>query len=125
VKHVEYWLRRVEGGPQALADDDPELLNAPWKPCQLETQPQWTTVLPKGVNPRQVLAFDVHNGTPLSWPPRYGMCSYYAMVSDLKPGRYEARARSVDLNGFAQPEPRPLQKTGKNGIQVRRFEIVS
>lgn len=125
VKHVEYWLRRVEGGPQALADDDPELLNAPWKPCQLETQPQWTTVLPKGVNPRQVLAFDVHNGTPLSWPPRYGMCSYYAMVSDLKPGRYEARARSVDLNGFAQPEPRPLQKAGKNGIQVRRFEIVS
>jgi hypothetical protein len=31
----------------------------------------------------------------------------------------------VDLNGYAQPEPRPLQKTGKNGIQVRRFEIIA
>jgi hypothetical protein len=29
----------------------------------------------------------------------------------------------VDLNGFAQPEPRPLQKTGKNGLLVRRFEV--
>jgi hypothetical protein len=42
----------------------------------------------------------------------------------LKPGKYEVRARAVDLNGFAQPEPRSIQKTGKNGIQVRRFEVV-
>jgi hypothetical protein len=33
------------------------------------------------------------------------------------------RARTVDLNGFAQPEPRSIQKSGKNGIQVRRFEV--
>jgi hypothetical protein len=41
----------------------------------------------------------------------------------LKPGKYEVRARTVDLNGFAQPEPRDIQKSGKNGIQVRTFEI--
>ncbi len=52
------------------------------------------------------------------------MISYSATVQGLAPGRYEARARAVDLNGFAQPEPRPAQKTGKNAIQVRRFEIV-
>lgn len=125
VKHVEYWIRRIEGEPKPLADDAPELLAAPWKPCELEAQPDWNSILPQGVNPRHVLAFDPQSGKPLSWPPRYGMCAYHAMVKDLPPGRYEVRARSVDLNGIAQPEPRPLQKTGKNGIQVRRFEIVA
>jgi hypothetical protein len=33
----------------------------------------------------------------------------------LKPGKYEVRGRTVDLNGFAQPEPR---------IGVRTFTIV-
>lgn len=125
VRHVEYWLRRVEGEAQPLADDAPELLNASWQPCELEAKPDWSAVLPKGVNPRQVLAFDPQMGTPLAWPPRYGMCSFHAMVKDLKPGRYEVRARSVDLNGYAQPEPRPLQKTGSNAIQVSRFEVVA
>lgn len=124
VQRVEYWLRRIEGTPQPLADDAEELLNAPWQPCELEAQPDWTSVLPKGIDPRRVLAFDPKQGGPLSWPPRYGMCSYHATLKGLKPGRYEVRARSVDLNGFAQPEPRPLQKTGKNGIQMRRFEVV-
>jgi hypothetical protein len=52
------------------------------------------------------------------------MCSYGATIKGLKIGQYEVRARSVDLNDFAQPEPRPTQKSGRNGIQVRRFEIV-
>jgi DMSO/TMAO reductase YedYZ molybdopterin-dependent catalytic subunit len=124
VQRVEYWLRRIEVEPHSLADDAEELLNAPWQPCELEAQPDWTRVLPKGIDPRRVLAFDPQQGAPLSWPPRYGMCSYHATLKGLKPGRYEVRARSVDLNGFAQPEPRPLQKTGKNGIQMRRFEVV-
>lgn len=124
VQRVEYWLRRIEGEPQPLADDAEELLNAPWQPCELEAQPDWKSVLAKGIDPRRVLAFDAKQGAPLTWPPRYGMCSYHATIIGLKPGRYEVRARSVDMNGFAQPEPRPLQKTGKNGIQVRRFEVV-
>lgn len=124
VKRVEYWLRQIEGEPQPLADDAEELLNAPWQTCQLETQPEWNKVLPSTINPSRLLGFDSQRGQPLTWPPRYGMCSYHATINDLKRGRYEVRARSVDLNGFAQPEPRPLQKTGKNGIQVRRFEVV-
>jgi hypothetical protein len=124
LQRVEYWVRRLDGDPQPLADDAEELLKAPWQCCELEEQPDWRDVLPKGIDPRRVLAFDPQHCKPLVWPPRYGMCSYYAMIKDLKPGRYEVRARSVDLNGFAQPEPRVLQKAGKNGIQVRRFEIV-
>jgi hypothetical protein len=34
------------------------------------------------------------------------------------------RARAVDLNGFAQPEPRPNQKTGMNGLEVHEFEVM-
>jgi hypothetical protein len=51
------------------------------------------------------------------------MAGYAATYRDLKPGNYEVRARAVDGNGFAQPEPRSLQKSGKNGIQVRAFTI--
>lgn len=124
VQRVEYWLRQIDGNPEPLADDADELLTAPWQPCQLESQPDWNRVLPNSINPKHLLGFDPQRGQPLAWPPRYGMCSYHATINNLKPGRYEVRARSVDLNGFAQPEPRPLQKTGKNGIQVRRFEII-
>lgn len=124
VRRVEYWVRRIEGEATKLADDAPELLVAPWRPCELEPQPVWSNVLPKGVQPRNVLGFDKTTGKPSSWPPHYGMCSYTAVIKGLKPGKYEIRARSVDLNDFAQPEPRPAQKTGKNAIQVRRVEVV-
>jgi len=37
----------------------------------------------------------------------------------VKPGRYEMRVRSVDANGFAQPEPRPNQRSGRNRVQCK------
>jgi hypothetical protein len=124
VKRVEYWLRSVPTSKEPkLADDAPELMHGPWLPCELEAQPDWNAILPKGVDPRRVLAFDKASGKPASWPPRYGMCSYMAVLKDLKPGHYEVRARSIDLNDYVQPEPRPSQKSGKNSIQVRRFEV--
>ena len=124
VKRVEYWLRRMPAPDQPeLADDAPELRAAKWLPCELEAQPDWSTILPRGAKPQNVLAFDPASGQPTAWPPRYGMCSYMTVLKDLKPGHYEVRARSVDLNDYAQPEPRPSQKSGRNGIQVRRFEV--
>ncbi len=129
VDRVEYWVRRIEADGQLddrklIEDDDPELLRGPWIPCELEPQPDWSALLPDGVAPTRVLGFDRGTGKPASWPPQYSMCSYHAAITDLKPGRYEVRARAVDLNGFAQPEPRPMQKNGRNRIQVRRIEIV-
>ena len=124
VKRVEYWLRSVASSKEPkLADDAPELLRAKWIPCDLEAQPDWNSILPPGVDPKRVLGFDSATGEPASWPPRYGMCSFMAVLKDLKLGHYEVRARSVDQNDFAQPEPRPSQKSGKNSIQVRRFEV--
>ncbi len=121
LSHVETWLRPA--GPAVLKDEDPAWQTAVWQPAALDPQPDWASVLPAGVSPKQVLGFDRQTGRPLSWPLRYSMVGFSTTLRDLKPGRYEVRARTVDLNGFAQPEPRDLQKSGKNGIQVRTFEI--
>lgn len=123
MRRVEWWVRRVEADSPALADDAPELLRAPWAECPLDPQPDWTRVFPDGVRPQDVLGFERTTGRPREWPLRYSVAPFTATVGRLAPGRYEFRARAVDLNGFAQPEPRPLQKTGKNGIQIRRFEV--
>ncbi|MCB1066123.1 MAG: hypothetical protein KDN20_24790, partial [Verrucomicrobiae bacterium] len=70
-----------------------------------------------------LLGFDPNTGEPATWPLRYGMISWSAELKDLKPGHYEFRVRSVDLNGFAQPEPRAYQKAGKNAVEAHRFEV--
>jgi hypothetical protein len=52
------------------------------------------------------------------------MVAFTATLQGLKPGKYEVRARAVDLNGYAQPEPRAVLKSGKNGVQMRPLEVV-
>lgn len=124
LKRVEYWVRKVEGQTPPLADDAPELLGALWKPCKIEQEPDWNEILPKGIKPHQMLGFNQTKFKALTWPTRYGMCSFYLVLRNLIPGYYELRVRSVDMNDYAQPEPRPSQKSGKNSIQTRRFEVV-
>lgn len=119
IKRVETWVRPVNGKPADAA----ELERAPWTPCELDPQPQWQNVLPAGVRPESLLGFDKTTGQPLSWPLRYSIVSFSAVVRGLAPGKYEGLARTVDLNDFAQPEPRPAQKSGRNGLAVRAFEI--
>lgn len=120
LSHVETWLRPA--GPE-MTDHDPAWAAAEWKRCELDQPPDWRDVLPAGVSPRDILGFDRSSGKPLSWPLRYSMVGFSTTLRGLKPGKYEVRARTVDMNGFAQPEPRSIQKSGKNGIQVRRFEV--
>ena len=125
LKRVEYWLRPSNGQPGEISEDDPAWQTARWEECHLEDPPaDWNQVLPKGVSSKSVLGFDSQTGKPASWPLRYSMISWSTTLKNLGPGKYEVRARAVDLNGEAQPEPRPVQKTGKNPIQVRRFEVV-
>ncbi len=124
LQRVEYWLHRVEPGAPAVAQDDATYQAAQWTPCKLEGPPaDWSKVLPSGVSSRKVLGFDPQTGRPATWPLRYSMISWTTTLRDLKPGKYEFRARAVDLNGFAQPEPRPIPKSGKNAVEVHRFEV--
>jgi DMSO/TMAO reductase YedYZ molybdopterin-dependent catalytic subunit len=124
LSRVECWVRSNPGPPRDLPDDDPAWQSAQWTVAQIEPPPaDWTTVLPASISPDTVLGFDPATGTPRTWPMRYSMISWSASLGTLPSGTYEVRARAVDLNGFAQPEPRPVQKTGKNAIQVRRFGV--
>jgi hypothetical protein len=97
-----------------------------WREGQLEAPPDdWSRVLPAGMLARSILGFDPKTSRPASWPLRYSMISWFARLEGLPAGKYSVRARAVDLNGFAQPEPRPSQKSGMNGLDVREFEVVS
>jgi DMSO/TMAO reductase YedYZ molybdopterin-dependent catalytic subunit len=116
LKRVEYALTRTVGGKDEVS---------PWTPCQLEEPPtNWSTALPSGVNPRQILGFDPKTGQPATWPLRYSMISWTAMLKNLTPGKYSVSARAVDLNDFAQPEPRSYQKAGKNALEAKEFTAV-
>ena len=124
LQRVESWLHRVEPDAKPVAQDDETYRAATWTPCELEAPPSdWSSVFPAGVSSKDVLGFDPKTGKPLMWPLRYSMISWSATLKDLKPGKYEFRARAVDLNGFAQPEPRPIAKAGKNAVEVHRFEV--
>ena len=124
LQHVEWWLHRVEPDAKPVVLDDETYRAAQWTPCELEAPPSdWSSVFPPGVSSKDVLGFDPKTGKPLMWPLRYSMISWSATLKDLRPGKYEFRARAVDLNGFAQPEPRPIAKAGKNAVEVHRFEV--
>ena len=63
-------------------------------------------------------------GSPERWPLPFSYTSWSAEITDLPVGSYELRARTVDVAGNAQPEPRPVQKSGRNAIGCRRVEVV-
>lgn len=124
LNHVEYWLHRIEEGAPPVVYNDPVYQAATWTGCELELEPaDWSSVLPKGVSPAEVHGINRCTKKANVWPIRYGMASWRAALKDLKPGIYEFRVRSVDRNGFAQPEPRPILKAGRNAVEVHRFEV--
>jgi hypothetical protein len=59
------------------------------------------------------------------WPLLYSTVSWTAELASLAPGQYEFRVRTVDLNGFAQPEPRPYQKAGLNRVPCQTLVVTA
>jgi DMSO/TMAO reductase YedYZ molybdopterin-dependent catalytic subunit len=125
LKRVEYWVRQGDG-KTPLADDNPAWAKAQWTQCQIAPPPKdWGGTLPQGVLPSGVWGFDPKTGQPREWPMRYSWGLWSVTVPNLKPGNYEFRARAVDLNDFAQPEPRPYPKSGRNEVQMRRLVVTA
>ncbi len=125
LKGVEYWVRPDAGTHGKLDDGDPAWQSADWKPCQIEPAPDnLGGNLPDGVMLKDVLGFDPATGKPKVWPMRYSLAQWTATLPKLPPGAYEFRVRTVDLNGYAQPEPRPHAKSGLNGIQVKTVVVM-
>ena len=60
---------------------------------------------------------------PRQWPLRYTVAYWSAVIPGVAPGRYALRCRSIDLNGIAQPMPRPFAKSGRAEIQQVAFVV--
>jgi DMSO/TMAO reductase YedYZ molybdopterin-dependent catalytic subunit len=124
LKRVEFWLRPSAGGDGKLSDDDPAWKTAQWRPCTLMPAPgDWDSLLPRGTSSKEVWGFDPATGAPRGWPLLFSTIPWAARLDGLSLGSYEFRARTVDLNGFAQPEPRPYQKSGLNLVPCRTFAV--
>ena len=124
LRRVEYWLRPAAGADAKLDDDDPAWKSAVWRPCEIMPPPDdWGSILPAGTSSKDVWGFDPETGKPRSWPLPFSMVPWTARLEGLKPGSYEFRVRTVDLNGFAQPEPRPYQKSGMNRVPMRTLVV--
>jgi DMSO/TMAO reductase YedYZ molybdopterin-dependent catalytic subunit len=125
LKRVEYWLRPDAGNHGKLAADDPAWQKATWRPCVIEPPPKdWGGGLPGGVLPRDVWGFGA-DGKPKEWPMRYSFCLWSVALKDLKAGAYELRVRTVDANGAAQPEPRPLPRSGRNAVECKQLVVTA
>jgi DMSO/TMAO reductase YedYZ molybdopterin-dependent catalytic subunit len=124
LERVEYWLRPIADGSLELALDDPAWALADWKPATIDPPPtDWSDGLPPAVAPKQIWGF-TPQGRPNEWPMRFSIAQWTLTMPALSPGGYELRVRTVDRNGFAQPEPRPSQRSGRNLIATKRVKIV-
>ena len=124
VKRVEYWIRPDAGAHGRIDDDDPAWREARWQPCTIQPAPkEWGGALPNGVMPRDVWGFDPKTGRPREWPMRYSWALWSVTLDKLAAGTYEFRVRTVDQNDFAQPEPRPYAKSGRNDIQYKGITV--
>jgi hypothetical protein len=114
LKRVEYWIRRDQGTHGELAADDPAWLSAEWKEATLPSAPapNWAEGLPDGRFPDDVLLLDSKTGRPQVWPLPFTWVPWTVRLERLVPGAYEFRVRAIDLNNFAQPEPRPNPQSG-------------
>ena len=125
LRRVEYWLRPDTGRHGQLDDDDPAWKTAEWKPCRLDPPPEdWSAHLPDGIRPHEIWGFDPRLGKPKEWPMRFSVASWSVTLPNLSPGAYEFRVRTVDLNGYAQPEPRANRQTGRNEIQSKTILVM-
>jgi hypothetical protein len=114
LSRVQYWLH-----PQAapLPPDDPHFTKAAWKDAEILPPPEnWGSEVPGGKLPPDTRHVDPKTGKPLSWPLPYTLAHWAVLFTDLKPGRYDLRCRTIDAQGIAQPMPRPFPKSGRAPI---------
>jgi DMSO/TMAO reductase YedYZ molybdopterin-dependent catalytic subunit len=107
LKRVEYCLR-----PATEADGDHS--NGDWREVEIDPRPANLDTLG--------LTSEVQAS---QWPLRYTFVRWRARLPALEPGEYQLRCRSVDLNGIAQPMPRPFPKSGRSEIQVLKLSVTA
>lgn len=116
---VQYCLQPL----QSASPDDPYLTKADWLAADILPPPEhWGGGLPEGRLPPIPRQFDAQ-GRPLTWPIRYAIAHWAALLTAPVAGQYELCCRTIDANGISQPLPRPLPKSGRNEIQRVRITV--
>jgi DMSO/TMAO reductase YedYZ molybdopterin-dependent catalytic subunit len=111
---VQYSLQSEDA---TVSPDDPFFTRLDWKDAEILPPPKnWGGGLPDGKLPPIPLQFDVGTGKPYSWPLRYTIVHWAAMLNVRRAGQYRLRCRTIDANDIAQPMPRPFPKSGNNAI---------
>jgi DMSO/TMAO reductase YedYZ molybdopterin-dependent catalytic subunit len=125
LKRVEYWLRADRGTHGELSPDDPAWEKAEWRQAGLSGQPpeRMGDGLPAGEFPEGVLFLDPQTRRPRVWPLPFSWVPWAVRLEGLESGAYEFRVRAIDLNGFAQPEPRPNPQSGIADIPCMTFVV--
>ena len=125
LKRVDYWLRPDQGTHGKLDPDDPAWTKSEWKPALLldGPPPNWAEGLPDSKYPGGVLFVDSAAQKPKHWPLPFSWVPWSVRLEGLAAGAYEFRVRAVDLNGFAQPEPRPNPQSGIAEVPCQTFLV--
>jgi DMSO/TMAO reductase YedYZ molybdopterin-dependent catalytic subunit len=124
---VEYWLRPDAGTHGKLDPDDPAWEKATWMQATLHGGPprDWARGLPGGKFPDGVFLVDAATQKPRTWPLPFSWVAWTVRLEGLEPGAYEFRVRTVDQNGFAQPEPRPNPQSGVADVPCQTFLVTA
>jgi DMSO/TMAO reductase YedYZ molybdopterin-dependent catalytic subunit len=125
LKRVESWLRKDTGTHGVLDPDDPAWANAEWKEAAVPGGPPkgWAAILPGGRFPEGVTHLDPASGRPQVWPLPFSWAAWEVKLTGLEAWGYEFRVRAVDLNGHAQPEPRPNPQSGIAEVPCVTFTV--
>ncbi len=109
---------------EPASEHDPYFTQAAWRDVQCLPPPEdWGGSLPDGKLPAVPRQIDPQTGKPLVWPLRDTLVHWATLVTDLSPGRYTLRCRTIDAQQVAQPLPRPFPKSGANQIQSVAFTV--
>lgn len=112
---VQYSLTPEDAPASA---EDTYFTRLDWRDAEILPPPElWGGGLPGDRLPSTPLQFDPATGLPRQWPLRYTVAHWSAVLRGVAPGNYELRCRTIDMNGIAQPMPRPFPKSGRAAIQ--------
>ena len=112
---VQYWLHPAD---VPLPPDDPHFTRGDWQDADILPPPaRWGGGCPVGSCPARRSSSIRRPARRASGLMRYTVVHWAAVLRGVAPGRYELRCRSIDLNGIAQPMPRPFPKSGRAEIQ--------
>jgi hypothetical protein len=100
-------------------NDDPWFTKAEWRDADILSAPEhWGGGVAEGRLPPGTIGIDPASGKPAAWPMRYSIVHWGALLPGIAAGKYNLRCRTIDVNGIAQPLPRPFLKSGGNAIQT-------